>query len=280
MSQPLTDPITGARSAFSYPQRNEAGVSAVSWAAVAAGAFVAAALALILLALGAGAGLSSLSPWSTSGVTPGAVGTGALVWLVIVELIASAIGGYLAGRLRTKWVDVHSHEVYFRDTAHGFLSWAVAFVVTAGFLTSAASTMVGGEARAMNAGGGQAAAVDPNRYYIDRLFRIEGTAPTLDPTVRAEASGIFTHALRERALAPDDKAYLAGILTARSNIAATDAGQRVDQAFGQEQEALDVARKAAAHALYWLFVALLVGAFAASWSATIGGRRRDLAHLA
>src|ERR1035437_9629358 len=93
----------------------------------------------------------SHSAWSTSGMTPSAVGMGALVWITAIEVIASAIGGYMAGRLRTKWVDVHSDEVYFRDTAHGFLSWAVALILTAAFLTSAASMMVGGEARSEGA---------------------------------------------------------------------------------------------------------------------------------
>jgi hypothetical protein len=116
--------------------KNEGSHSAVSWAAVLAGAFVTAALGLILLALGAGMGLSSLSPWSASSAAAGKV---AFLWIAGLEVVASAIGGYMAGRLRTKWVDVPSDEVYFRDTAHGFLAWCVAFVLTAGFLTSAAS---------------------------------------------------------------------------------------------------------------------------------------------
>src|SRR5207237_48061 len=115
----------------------EAPSSAVSWAAVLGGAAAGAALSLILAALGAGAGLSSLSPWSSHGASARAVGAGAIVWVVITQLLASALSGYLAGRLRTKWVNVHTHEVYFRDTAHGFLSWAVAMVITAGFLASA-----------------------------------------------------------------------------------------------------------------------------------------------
>jgi hypothetical protein len=105
--------------------RNEARSSAVSWAAVIAGAFVAAALWLALLALGTGIGFSTVSPWANSGESSSTVGWAAIVWLIVMELIASSMGGYLAGRLRTKWVGVHTHEVYFRDTAHGFLVWAV-----------------------------------------------------------------------------------------------------------------------------------------------------------
>ena len=116
----------------------------MSWPAVIGGAFVAAAIALILLALGAGMGLSSLSPWSNTGVSPATVGIAAIAWLILTQIIASAMGGYLAGRLRTKWANIHTDEVYFRDTAHGFLVWSVGLVITAAFLTSAAVSMVGG----------------------------------------------------------------------------------------------------------------------------------------
>src|ERR1700676_3648054 len=105
--------------------KNEAFSSGVSWAAVVAGAFVAAALSLALLALGTGIGLSAVSPWGGAGASARTIGWSAIGWLVLMQLIACSAGGYLAGRLRTKWVSVHSHEVYFRDTAHGFLAWAV-----------------------------------------------------------------------------------------------------------------------------------------------------------
>ena len=120
---------------------NEA--SAVSWSAVIGGAFAAAALSLALLTLGAGTGLSAISPWSSRGAPASAVGTGAIIWLIVIEILASAMGGYLAGRLRTKWVSVHTHEVYFRDTAHGFLVWCVGLVITAAFLATAAASVVG-----------------------------------------------------------------------------------------------------------------------------------------
>src|SRR5580704_5040642 len=120
----------------SYPSK-EAHSSGVSWGAVIGGAFVAAAVSLIMLALGAGFGLSAVSPWSNVGAS--AIGAAAIVWLIVNEAISCALGGYLAGRLRTKWVSVHTDEVYFRDTANGFLVWAVAVVMTVTFLASAAS---------------------------------------------------------------------------------------------------------------------------------------------
>jgi uncharacterized membrane-anchored protein YitT (DUF2179 family) len=124
--------------------RNEAHSSGVSWAAVIAGAFVAAALSLILLSLGTGMGLSSVSPWSNIAASASTISRAAIVWLILIQIIASAMGGYLAGRLRTKWATIHTDEVYFRDTAHGFLVWAVGLVVTASFLAAAATSMIGG----------------------------------------------------------------------------------------------------------------------------------------
>src|SRR5277367_6908233 len=137
---------------------NDSNLSGLSWQAVIAGAFVAAALALILLALGTGIGMSSISPWAGSGVSGKAVAAGAIVWFVLIEMMACAMGGYLAGRLRTKWVNVHSHEVYFRDTAHGFLVWAVSLVITAAFLASAATSILSGVAQVGAVGGTAAVA--------------------------------------------------------------------------------------------------------------------------
>ena len=118
--------------------------SGVAWGAVIGGAFAAAALSLILLALGSGFGLASVSPWSGSGASLTTFTVATAIWLIVVQWLASALGGYPTGRLRTKWAGVHTHEVFFRDTANGFLSWAVASVFVAAFLASAASAVVGG----------------------------------------------------------------------------------------------------------------------------------------
>lgn len=118
--------------------------SAVSWGAIVAGAAAGAALSLILLILGVGLGLSAVSPWVNEGITAERFGMSTIIWLSITQLLSSALGGYLAGRLRTKWVDIHNDEVYFRDTAHGFLAWAVASLATAVLLTSVIGAILGG----------------------------------------------------------------------------------------------------------------------------------------
>ncbi|MFA5495678.1 MAG: hypothetical protein WC247_12950 [Porticoccaceae bacterium] len=163
--------------------------SGVSWSAIFAGAAAAAALSLILLLLGTGFGLSAVSPWAQEGVSATTLSITSIVWITFMSLAASGIGGYLAGRLRTKWVGIHTDEVFFRDTAHGLLAWAVATLATATLLASAATAVVGGglkagaevvrgtaSAAATAASGAKDALEGMNEdgmlnYYVDSLFR-------------------------------------------------------------------------------------------------------------
>jgi hypothetical protein len=146
--RPTSNQRPNTSSAFELPATNEAYSSGVSWSAIIAGAFAAAALSLALLTLGTGIGFSESAAWIGGRISSTRIGWTAVVWLVLMQLIASSVGGYLAGRLRSRWVHVHTHEVYFRDTAHGFLVWAVSLVMTAGILTSASAMMSGGAMRA------------------------------------------------------------------------------------------------------------------------------------
>jgi hypothetical protein len=277
--------VADHQSRFDTFVRNEAYASGVSWAAVIAGAFVAAALSLILLALGTGLGLSSVSPWSNVGASASTIHRAAIIWLIVIQIIASAMGGYLAGRLRTKWATIHTDEVYFRDTAHGFLVWAVGLVITASFLASAANSMVGGggpvPATSLSTARGTETLSDgqnlePNEYFIDTLFRSDHPSPDRNyASVRAEATRIFAHALRQKNLPAADETYLAKLVAATTGVSQTDADRRVSEAFAQVQQATETARKAVAHLSLWIFIALLIGAFCASYAATIGGRERD-----
>jgi hypothetical protein len=144
----------------------------------------------MLVALGAGLGFSSVSPLSDVGVSASTIGTAAIVWLILMQIISSSMGGYLAGRLRTKWAHIHTDEVYFRDTAHGFLAWAVALVITAAFLASVAALMVGDTVSSRAPGtatSGQpdGREIDPNAYFVDMLFR-SAKADSNDASVRSE----------------------------------------------------------------------------------------------
>ena len=330
---------------LAYPQSDQhpAQVSAVSWGAIFAGAAGAAALSLILLILGTGLGLSSVSPYSGRGAGAATLGVSTILWLTFTQLAASGMGGYLAGRLRTRWAAVHSDEVYFRDTAHGFLSWAVASVVTAAFLTSAVGSIVGETAKVGGAVGGGAAtaavsaavpmgaaasdsgdSAGPMGYFIDSMFRnkastsgtegnaavASGTAPVAGDSAatpipsRAQDSGanatitgnrgssaevarIFVNGLQSGSLSPEDTQYIGRVIAQRTGLSTADAEKKVTATFTQVQakakaaettarDAAEKARRGASLAALWLFVAMLSGAFVASFAATFGGRVRDL----
>jgi hypothetical protein len=257
--------------------------SAVSWSAVIGGAFVAAALSLILLALGAGLGFSSISPWSGVGASISTVSMAAVGWIIAAQIMASAMGGYVAGRLRTRWVTVHGDEVYFRDTAHGLLVWAVGSVMTAGLLLTVGTSLASGVTHAGVAATAPAAADQnemPHAYDVDGLFRSDHVAPDrTDAAVRAEVGRIFAHALAQGSLSPADKTYAGSLIAARTGLSQADAEQRVTTIVTNAQEALDTARKAAAKLSLWIFIALLSGAFFASVAATIGGRQRHAVQM-
>jgi hypothetical protein len=271
MAQIATNRPSVDREVLANAGRVEDRASGVSWAAVIGGAFVAASLSLIMLSLGTGLGFSAVSPWASSGVSTTAVSAGAVAWLILTQILASALGGYLGGRLRTKWTNVHTDEVYFRDTAHGLLVWAVGMVIIVGFLASAAVSFAG--ARAANtSNAAQDSTLDPNAYFVDNLLR--GNNPA-DPSQHAELARTFTHDMRLGALPDEDRTYLARIVSARSGLSASDAEQKVTAVFGEAQDAAERARKALEHLSLWLFVALLSGAFCASYAGTIGGKQRD-----
>ena len=284
----------------------------VSWGAVLAGAAAAAALSFILLILGVGLGLSSVSPWSFNAT---AIGVSTIIWLAFMQLAASGIGGYMAGRLRVKWSAIHTDEVHFRDTAHGLLAWAVATLVTVALLAGGTRAVLSG---AIDAGSGVAAAVSPVAaagagaagakagegssanpldYFSDMLLRAApapaaaGTPAVTDPGVtvadqRVEIGKLFATGLSTGSLSADDRVYLGQLVAKRTGLTQAEAEARVDAVYGRAakaaadakaaaQQAAETARKAGAHTALWMFVALLLGAFVASLAATFGGRQRD-----
>jgi hypothetical protein len=259
---------------------------AINWAAVAAGTFANAALTLLLLAFGAGMGFSAVSPWANSGVsmTTFSIGTG--LYLIVMAMLASTVGGYIAGRLRTRWSGVHSDEVFFRDTAHGFLSWACAAVLSAAVLGAAATAIVSGTSAGLaqrNANDGGPAAI-----YVDALFRpaAGATAPaagtpaatqaTADPATRAEVSRLLLKSFRDgTGLTAADRAYLTQLVAARTGLSQADADKRVNDVLAQAKSDVDKARSAAAKLALWFCAALFAGALAASLAAIEGGQLRD-----
>ena len=151
--------------------------STLSWGAVLAGGVAAAALMLFFVALGVGLGLSTVSPWSDEGVSASTFSVGTGVYLIAATMLASTVGGYLAGRLRAKWTDLHDHETYFRDTAHGLVVWAVATVLSATALGAAATHILAGASSGLAPAASTAAASSPVDTSLDGLLRADPAAP-------------------------------------------------------------------------------------------------------
>jgi hypothetical protein len=270
---------------------NESPVSAVSWPAIFAGAITAAATSLILVALGSGIGLASVSPWPHSGASVATFTVMTAIWLIVVQWLSSLMGGYMTGRLRTKWVGTHTHEVFFRDTAHGFVMWALATVIGAGLLASAvgtvsekavqaASTVTAGAAKGAAAALGDSVAP----YDIDRLLRpasVQTDAAGTDG--RSEVTRILAKGISTGDVAAEDRDYLMRFVAARTGVSEAEAQKRVNDIIAAEKaaelkarEAADAARKAAATTSIFMALSMLIGAFIASASAALGGRLRDL----
>jgi hypothetical protein len=265
---------------------NEASSSAVSWAAIFAGAFAALALTVVLTSLGAGLGLTTISAWPNSGASVTTFTISAGIGLIVVQWLASAFGGFITGRLRTKWTGVHTHEVFFRDTAHGFLSWALATIIGTALLATATSSIVGGGVRAASTvagGAAQAATSGVSSYSVDSLFRsdhLDASASNQD--VAAQASRILVNGVRTGDVPPGDRTYLAQLVAAKTGIPQADAQKRVDDTIASTKEAETKARQAAdaarkAMATFAIFTALsmMIGAFVACAAAAFGGNMRD-----
>jgi hypothetical protein len=270
----------------------DAELSAISWAAVVAGGIANAALTLILLAFGGGMGLSSVSPWPGAGISSGTFQIATGIYLVVAAMLSSTIGGYVAGRLRTRWTGVHSEEVLFRDTAHGFLAWCLAAVLGSALLGASATYLVSGAAQPRSASAPTASSATNGGtgevgYFTDMLLRPAPNAtaapalpaplaPNATDAARASAGLVIAHALTSREdISPADRTYLAQLVTARTGLPQADAERRVTDTMQQAKAAADAARKAAAALALWLTVAMLAGAFSASLAAIEGGQLRD-----
>jgi hypothetical protein len=278
--------------------------TAVSWPAIIAGAFVAAAMSLILFSLGSGLGFAAMSPWPGKGISGVSVAVTAAIWLILTQWISAGVGGYIAGRLRTRWIGTHTHEVFFRDTAHGLITWAVASVLVTATLAAALSSTIGGAAHLTGfvigaagqhsmhgtppAGHGSGDMMPKGAsvadYNIDLLLRPAdanaATQTSFDP--KPEVARIVANAAATGSLPEGDRAYLAQLVAQRSGVSPQDAQKRVDDftasamdAEAKVKAAADAARKRAAEASIYLALSLLVGAFIASVSAALGGRLRD-----
>ena len=259
----------------------ESSMAGVSWAAVVAGAITSCALTLLLLSFGAGLGFSVVSPWANSGVSATTFEVGSGLYFIVMAMTSSALGGYLAGRLRNRWIRLPSTEVVFRDTAHGFLAWALASVLGAILLASPATSLLGGATSGALQAVNSSQATGPMDRYVDMLLRpdnpaADNAANANTGELRQELVRLFTTDFRnDRELSATDRSYVAKVVAGRTGLSQADADKRVSDVITQVKADLDNGRKAAEHLAIWLTLSLFVGAFSAALAATEGGGLRD-----
>lgn len=249
----------------------------VSWGAVLAGAAAACALTLLLLSLGVGLGFSVVSPWGGRGVSSTGFEIGTGLYFIVMAMISSGLGGYLAGRLRRKSIGLEITEVHFRDTAHGFLAWAVASIVGALLLASPASSLIGSAAGSTVQAAASAPQSSPMNNYADMLLRSDNRADqqTLADTRGEVARLLMTGFRANNDVNGTDRDYLVKTVASRTGQSQADAEKRVNDVITQAKADMDSARKAAAHTAIWLTLSLFIGAFAAAAAAWEGGGVRD-----
>ena len=272
----------------------------IEWGAVVAGGAMAAAISFVLLTFGAAIGFSMTSPWEGSGVSAKTAGGLAVFWTVAQQIGALLIGGYVAGRMRSQWVDTSADNVEFRDGLHGGLVWAIGVIIgaalvlsTVGSIARTGADVVGKAASAV------AANADPLAYQIDTLLRpatgpaaptgpataAPPTGPQASPATanntdpRTEMTRIFARSVTTGTLTDNDRTYLTGLIAQRAGISQQEADQRVRNAYAEasrvSKETAEKARRTAMLAGFVTAASLLLSLAAAWWAAIRGGHHRD-----
>lgn len=255
----------------------------ISWSAVFAGALAALGLSIVLVVLGSAFGFGAMSPFSDDGLSATTIGIVTIVWLILTQIFASVAGGYIAGRTRVRW-SIHQDEVFFRDTVHGFLTWAVA----SGAMFGMAALAAGGgafTATAVTSAAIESAdgAPSPASLITDRLYRAPGADPETLAASREEAGRLIVSTIDDEfEMTPDDRNWLIEDVGERADIDRNAAEARVSTALSditvareEAREAVDTARAASTALAIATALAMMIGAFVACLGAVFGGRERD-----
>lgn len=271
------------------PQHGEVVPSYIDWAAIFAGAVFALAVSFVLMSFGAGLGLSLTSPYANEGVSAAWIAIAAGIWFAWVMVTAFGAGGYLAGRMRSRVGDASSDEVSVRDGTHGLMVWATGAVVSMVVAASGISGIAGAGSAALGAGATSAAdtveeAVSSD-YFANLMLRSPtGDAPatSIDPAVQEQVGSIIARAATSGEIADRDRAYLAQVIAANTDLSQQEASARVDEIGGEIDQAIATAQDAVEQArvagVVFGFIAaatLLIGAVAAFFAAMAGGHHRD-----
>jgi hypothetical protein len=263
----------------------------VYWGPVIAGALTAAALASVLHAFAAAIGLAVSSTAPTWRDAAMALWILSGVYLVLVALIAYGIGGYVAGLLRERQGSVAAgpspgaantatvllEEIELRDGLHGLLVWALATLLTVLMLLLAASASTRLAAPSAGTAGPGASVAGENiiAFDLDRLLRGDRRQGEDMAQTRAEAGRILLTSSSHTGVAPEDRAYLVRLVSARTGLAAPEAERRTDAAIASAKENIARARHSTVILAFMAGAAAILGAAAAWFAAVAGGEQRD-----
>ena len=251
----------------------------LQWTPIVAGALIACAVSFIMITFGAtvGLGVSSAAPtWRDASV---ALWILSGIYLILQALISFGCGGYLSGRCRLPYGETISEDAEKRDGLHGVVSWALAVVLGAALATLVTVGASGRPTRLTQ----PATATEPSllSYELDHLFRPARRPPNSDlVAVRAEAGRILLTSSSHSGVSPDDRAYLAQLVSATTGLAGADAEHRVDNVITESKTAISRTRASTVILAFSVATALLLGAVAAWSGAEAGGRHRDGTPLA
>jgi hypothetical protein len=248
----------------------------IQWGPTFGGGLVAAAVFFVLISFATAIGLavSSVSPtWRDTSVGL-VVLSGA--WVVLTAVGSFALGGYIAGRIRSTW-RTNADEVHFRDGLHGLLVWSVAVIIGVGLTWATAATISKSSVVSPERTTANTTEPEPGflTFELDRLFWSDNRQQTTDTQTRAEAGRIIERGLGRKELAKDDHDHLVQLVSARTGLPAADADRRVAQVVSESRDAAAKARQSAVIIAFTLAAALAAGAAAAWGAAVIGGCHRD-----
>lgn len=276
----------------------------VDWPAIIAGGVIAAGMSFLLLSFGSAVGLAVASPFANEGASAATIGIMAVLWFAFTQLYSFAVGGYVAGRLRSPAGDTTDRdEIQFRDGIGGLLVWASALVISAVLIASTAA----GVTRMAASGAGQAigsaasvAPAAPSADYLTDVF-LRTTTPTpatagapapaaapaqSEADMRAEVGRILSMSVARGQMADDDKQRLASLISVKSSIPQEEARKRVDEAIAKAdviqqdvkrraQAVAETARSTTSRAAFWATVIMMLTGVAAWYAAKLGGHHRD-----
>jgi hypothetical protein len=254
----------------------ETSFSYVHWGAIIAGALAAAALAFVLhsFAIAIGLAVSSTAPtWRDASFALVAL---SVLYLVLAAIISYGVGGYVAGRLRSRLSGATPEEIEFRDGMHGAAAWALATLLTALIALGGAQALTRLAAPSSGSAGPSASVGGENiiAYDIDRLFRGVRSDVNMEYT-RAEAGRILLTASSHRGVPPEDRTELVRLVSARTGLAPPEAERRVDEVTARARENIRRARKSAVILAFSTGAAALLGLAVAWFAAGEGGKHRD-----